>query len=260
MNNRVLVALLSAALPLLSAQAGNSGRGGGGPTEAAFKMASIQLSESLVGLPMAFAKELKFDPRELLAGAYGAQPKCAEGDDLVLLKRQHKMAYVKGDNTNVILLNCENSVTTISPEWLEIFKLSTDSKIFIAHEILRTLNKESENSYLLSGSIASADLAFDMFRRERIITAYDPTTYKNTCKMKITAERCFNDYCLRVELYPKKTVDWAAPFWWSMAFLNAKNSLSSPIDLLDDILSLSPRSKLGQDSLRAMHVLRCFQD
>ncbi|MEQ1663956.1 MAG: hypothetical protein ABL927_01115 [Bdellovibrionales bacterium] len=138
-------------------------KGGGNMLEAAFKATAINLAQELELIPQTIRNtNLKFAPADLLAAAYGIAPQCATGDDLRLLIRLKKLAYVKGEGTT-ILLNCyEQAQENLNTDWQNLLtsiknetELSTQSKVLVTHEVLRTIGAENENSYLASGSIAA---------------------------------------------------------------------------------------------------------
>lgn len=143
-----------------TAFAGGGGTGGGTELEAAFKATGITLAKELALYPSQATALLKFQANDLLGAAYTASPTCATGQDLQYIKDQMKLAYVKGGN--VILLNCYKdspSELNLKPDWQDLLnslvketKLSIQSQILVAHELLRTINAEGENSYLSSGN------------------------------------------------------------------------------------------------------------
>lgn len=183
-------------------------RGAGSRLLSAFKAATIHLATDLFNAPKSFSEEyLMFKPSLFLAAARTIELSCAMGDDLAYLKQHRLLAYVKAEGPPSILLNCyrENPDELIlKPDWNELLgallsetELSMQSKILLAHEVLRTFSKDGENSYLRSGSIAVMEEALEQHRaeqvRQMVLGAPAQDGYKESkCWIEVSTERSCN--------------------------------------------------------------------
>ncbi len=193
---KLMVAL---ALSILSikAQADGIERGGGHFVEAVFKASAINLAQELSTLPQHLANQhLKFTPGELLGAAYTADPKCAKGNDLAFLKSEMKLAYVKSGN--VILLQCYNDTSkelVLKKEWQDLYdsmignqKLNIQSKMLLAHEVLRTTGKDG--NYAFSGSIAETLFRVARFRSSKIMHMLTDDIVTERCSLRVYEKTC----------------------------------------------------------------------
>lgn len=199
-KQKAVFTLIATSIISLTTLAGTE-RGGGHLLESAFKASAINFAQELAVLPQSITNQhLKFTTGEFFSAAYGVDPKCATGEDLAFLKSEMKLAYVKNDN--VVLLNCYKdnpAELDLKPDWENLLdslmnnkKLSVNSKVLIAHEVLRTIGREGENSYLFSGSVAATYFELNKYESVEIRRILGGTP--KTCWLKISiASTCGTD-------------------------------------------------------------------
>jgi len=240
-------------------------RGGGHPLEAAFKASAINLAQELANIPKEIVHEhLRFHPSELFsAAAYVANPKCATGNDLEFLKSEMKLAYVK--DSNVVLLNCYKDSPTeliLKPDWQDLLdslishkQLSMNSKVFLAHEVLRTVGREGENSYQASGSLAAMYFELRKFQSSKILLMFNLFEDRKACWISVT-------YRSTDQTPPRRGIK-VSIFYGSRS--TQRNSILLDYDGLSDDLErdlLDPTNNKSEvlTILSALNNLDCFRE
>lgn len=148
--------------------------GGGNPIESGFRVTLLKHLSTLQSLTKAAKEKLNFNVDELAASVNnegGFFALCAPTEQLTILRKMRKKAFVFPREPNTVYLNCTDMELD---QWAPLFDSNEAKEVaYFIHEGLRTSGKEGENDFHFSGTVYEALRTQDQIVSSTVAKAFN---------------------------------------------------------------------------------------